>query len=83
MKYNNNNNISKLKINDINNIISEEDVEALLRLENEPCMICWDNDDEDELLLCEGCECFFHYQCMNYIRMPRQYEDFYCGICSD
>ena len=48
---------------------------------NTPCLVCGDQDDEDVLLLCDGCDSAYHTYCLNLDRVPPG--SWYCVECAD
>ena len=55
-------------------MIIEEDDE-----EEQPCPICGDDDNEDRLLQCDGCDAYYHTYCMGLDDVPSG--DFFCEEC--
>lgn len=56
----------------------EEEIQELI---DSPCLVCAENDDEDVLLLCDGCDSAYHTYCLNLDRVPSGL--WYCVECAD
>ncbi|CRG84186.1 PHD and RING finger domain-containing protein C126,07c [Talaromyces islandicus] len=47
--------------------------------DSQPCVVCGDNDNEDVLLLCDGCDVPSHTYCLNMDEVPSG--PWYCETC--
>lgn len=56
-------------------IIEEYDEE----LEDQPCLICGDDDNEEQLLACDGCDAYYHTYCVDLEEVPVGH--WYCESC--
>ena len=48
--------------------------------ETTPCQICNDDNDEHLLLICDGCDLYFHTFCLNLPKVPSS-DPWYCPAC--
>jgi hypothetical protein len=49
--------------------------------ENIPCPVCGESDQEEVLLLCDGCDAPYHTHCIGLDRVPRGH--WFCMECAD
>ncbi|QKX58269.1 uncharacterized protein TRUGW13939_05390 [Talaromyces rugulosus] len=71
----------------VQNKVQEAELDPFMILEEEitddsdsqPCVICGDNDNEDVLLLCDGCDVPSHTYCLNLDDVPAG--SWYCETC--
>ena len=47
--------------------------------EEQPCLICGDDDEEDQLLQCDGCDLFYHTYCVGLDDVPVAH--WFCESC--
>ena len=57
-------------------LIEEYDEE----LEDQPCLVCGDDDNEEQLLACDGCDAFYHTYCVELEDVPIGH--WYCESCA-
>ena len=52
-------------------------------LDEIPCKVCKSKDDEEKMLLCDGCDCGFHIFCMKppMKKIPEGDDDWFCKPC--
>lgn len=50
-------------------------------IENVFCMVCGRDDDDANLILCDGCTNAGHVRCMNLRQVPE--EEWFCGECNE
>lgn len=48
--------------------------------ESKPCPICGEEDNEDQLLLCDGCDSAYHTYCLGLDDVP--HGAWFCDVCS-
>ena len=48
-------------------------------LEDQPCLICGDDDNEEQLLACDGCDVYYHTYCVDLEEVPIGH--WYCESC--
>lgn len=48
-------------------------------LEEQPCLICGDGDNEEKLLACDGCDAYYHTYCVDLEQVPVGH--WYCESC--
>ena len=48
-------------------------------LEDQPCMICGEDDNEEQLLACDGCDAYYHTYCVDLDQVPIGH--WYCESC--
>ena len=48
-------------------------------IEDQPCLICGDDDNEEQLLACDGCDAFYHTYCVDLEEVPVGH--WYCESC--
>ena len=56
-------------------LIEEYDEE----LEDQPCLVCGDDDNEEQLLACDGCDAYYHTYCVDLEEVPVGH--WYCETC--
>lgn len=56
-------------------LIEEYDEE----LEDQPCLVCGDDDNEEQLLACDGCDAYYHTYCVDLEEVPVGH--WYCESC--
>lgn len=56
-------------------LIEEYDEEV----EDQPCLICGDDDNEERLLACDGCDAYYHTYCVDLEDIPVGH--WYCESC--
>lgn len=58
------------------------------RVEDEPledptfCEVCHQSDREDRMLLCDGCDCGYHLECLSPPMNEVPMEEWFCPECS-
>ncbi|XP_015440228.1 PREDICTED: serine/arginine repetitive matrix protein 2 isoform X2 [Dufourea novaeangliae] len=63
-------------------------VEVTARIEDEPledptfCEMCHQSDREDRMLLCDGCDCGYHLECLTPPMNEVPMEEWFCPECS-
>ena len=73
--------VSREKVVERNQRAVFEDPGFLEWLEAVVCMICHGAEDEDQLLLCDGCDRACHTYCLGLSEIPDS--DWYCSQCQD
>lgn len=58
-------------------MLIEEDYDE--ELEDQPCLICGDDDNEEQLLACDGCDAYNHTYCVDLEDVPIGH--WYCESC--
>ena len=48
-------------------------------LEDQPCLICGEDDNEEQLLACDGCDAYYHTYCVDLDQVPIGH--WYCENC--
>ena len=48
-------------------------------LEDQPCLICGEDDNEEQLLACDGCDVYYHTYCVDLEDVPIGH--WYCETC--
>ena len=48
-------------------------------LEDQPCLICGEDDNEEQLLACDGCDAYYHTYCVDLDQVPIGH--WYCESC--
>ena len=48
-------------------------------LQSQPCPVCGEDDNEDVLLLCDGCDAAYHTYCIGLEEVPRSH--WFCDTC--
>lgn len=47
--------------------------------EDQPCLVCGEDDDEEKLLACDGCDMYYHTYCVDLEEVPIGH--WYCESC--
>lgn len=69
-------------------IVRHVPVEVAPNVEDEPledptfCEVCHQSDREDRMLLCDGCDCGYHLECLNPPMNEVPMEEWFCPECS-
>ena len=52
-------------------------------LDEIPCKVCKSKDDDEKMLLCDGCDCGFHIFCLKppMKKIPEGDDDWFCKPC--
>ena len=56
-------------------LIEDDDEE----IEDQPCIICGEDDNEERLLACDGCDAYYHTYCVDLDQVPVGH--WYCESC--
>lgn len=68
----------RVQIADIDPSMFTEDLEE--ELDNQPCPLCGEDDNEDHLLACDGCAVDFHTYCVDMDEIPIGH--WFCETCA-